>query len=323
MRISVVVPVYNVEKYLFKCVNSILQQTYKDLEIILVDDGSTDESGIICDELATMDNRIIVIHQTNQGLSAARNTGIENSHGEFIGFVDGDDFIEPTMYEVMARHAIDDCVDMCVVGINDVYEGSIPIKVDVKEYIFTCVEAYKEIMIGSIVPVAVCPKIFKRELFDNVRFTVGKYYEDVFFLSEMMPLVKLTWATTERLYNYVHRSESITTQSFNKKHLDIIDAYQKNYDVIMDLYPSLEREAMFRCYWSYFNVLDRLLSSDSYKSYPEYYDVVNYLKKNAINIAGTEYFSSSRRVSALLLKINVNFYKFALLIKEKRYKIKD
>ena len=99
--ISVIVPVYNVEKYLKKCVNSICNQTYENLEIILIDDGSTDNSGLICDELSCKDNRIVVIHQNNGGQATARNMGLSAAKGEFIGFVDSDDWIEPKLYETM------------------------------------------------------------------------------------------------------------------------------------------------------------------------------------------------------------------------------
>lgn len=102
--ISVIIPIYNVEEYLEKCVNSVLNQTYSDLEIILVDDGSTDNSGKICDELKNKDNRIIVIHQENQGLSAARNAGIAKALGEYIAFVDSDDYIMEDMYETLYKN---------------------------------------------------------------------------------------------------------------------------------------------------------------------------------------------------------------------------
>ncbi len=112
MKLSIIVPVYNVEKYLHKCVDSILSQTLTDFECILVDDGSTDNSSVICDEYAAKDPRIVVIHKQNGGLSSARNTGLDISQGDYIGFVDSDDWIEPEMYMYMYTYANDNSCDM-------------------------------------------------------------------------------------------------------------------------------------------------------------------------------------------------------------------
>ena len=120
--ISVIVPVYKVEKYLRKCVESIQNQTYKDLEIILVDDGSPDNSGKICDELREQDNRILVIHQQNVGLAGARNAGLAQCQGEFVAFVDSDDTIEPNMYQIMLE-TMDDKCDLVICGYRVVKEG--------------------------------------------------------------------------------------------------------------------------------------------------------------------------------------------------------
>ena len=119
--ISVIVPVYNTEKYLEKCVMSILNQTYKNLEIILIDDGSTDNSPQICDSLAEKDNRITVIHQPNGGVSSARNTGLDNTHGDYIMFVDSDDYIAPNMIEFLSENIGDTDIAMC--GYNSVDEN--------------------------------------------------------------------------------------------------------------------------------------------------------------------------------------------------------
>lgn len=112
--ISIIVPVYNVERYLNKCLDSIIHQTYNNLEIVLVDDGSTDWSGLICDAYATKDNRVTVIHKENNGLSAARNIGLEYSHGELIGFVDSDDYVDRQMYEILLRQLEEDKSDIAI-----------------------------------------------------------------------------------------------------------------------------------------------------------------------------------------------------------------
>ena len=131
--VSVIVPVYNVEKYLKRCVDSILAQSFADFELILVDDGSTDGSGLICDELAKTDNRITVQHNPNQGVSAARNNGIEAATGEWITFIDSDDYVLPDYLLSLYQGALESCADLVVTGIKHVFENA-PDKVIVREW---------------------------------------------------------------------------------------------------------------------------------------------------------------------------------------------
>ena len=124
-KISIIVPIYNIEKYLPRCLESILAQTYKNIEVILVDDGSVDNSGMIADTYARNDQRIIVIHQVNKGVSAARNAGLDLATGDYIGFVDGDDYIEPDMYEILMRIIDEQQVDIAHCGYQMVYPSRI------------------------------------------------------------------------------------------------------------------------------------------------------------------------------------------------------
>ncbi|HEL7541574.1 TPA: glycosyltransferase, partial [Enterococcus faecalis] len=127
-KISIIVPVYNVEKYLEKCVRSILAQTFTDFELILVDDGSPDSSGAMCDQFAEQDERVKVIHKENGGLSDARNAGIEIATGEYLGFVDSDDYIADDMYELLYTNIVKEDADLSICGIYDVYEGKEPVE---------------------------------------------------------------------------------------------------------------------------------------------------------------------------------------------------
>ena len=134
-KISIIVPIFNIEKYLSRCLDSILEQTYKNLEVILVDDGSVDNSGMIADKYARKDQRIKVIHQVNQGVSAARNTGIDLATGDYIGFVDGDDYIEPDMYEILMRIIEEQQVDIAHCGYQMVYPSKTEFYYNTKEKI--------------------------------------------------------------------------------------------------------------------------------------------------------------------------------------------
>ncbi|MBQ0108398.1 MAG: glycosyltransferase family 2 protein, partial [Phascolarctobacterium sp.] len=177
--LSVIVPVYKVEKYLPKCVDSIINQTYKDLEIILVDDGSPDNCPAICDEYAKKDSRIKVIHQENGGLCSARNTGIENAEGDFISFIDSDDWIEINMFEealdYLHKHDLDVvCCDTKVIkGNREIFRPRYRTNM-----IFNGQEGLNEILAGTLDNSA-CNKIYKRICIGNVRFPLGRHYEDV------------------------------------------------------------------------------------------------------------------------------------------------
>ena len=172
--ISVIVPVYNVEKYFDACINSIISQTYKELEIILVDDGSTDSSGRLCDQYAKKDSRIKVIHKENGGVSSARNTGIDIATGEYITFVDADDYIDANMYETLYEMAIKTGAE--IVECDFVYR-KVPENVKNQVYEISGLKALEKLYSDDteygILTVSPCNKIFKRDIVSNIRFKVG------------------------------------------------------------------------------------------------------------------------------------------------------
>ena len=150
-EISIIVPVYKVEKYLKKCVDSILAQTFTDFELILVDDGSPDDSGKICEEYAEKDARVRVLHKENGGLSSARNAGIEVAKGKYLGFIDSDDYIAEDMYELLYNTIIKEDADLSICGIYDVYEGKAPIVKPTIEKVVSAEEALLLILQGNII----------------------------------------------------------------------------------------------------------------------------------------------------------------------------
>ncbi|MGJ0706244.1 glycosyltransferase family 2 protein, partial [Enterococcus avium] len=177
-EISIIVPVYDVEKYLKKCVDSILNQTFKDFELILVDDGSPDNSGAICDQYAEKDSRVRVIHKENGGLSDARNAGIEVARGKYLGFVDSDDFVNEDMYKQLYTSIIENNADLSICGIFDLYEGKTPIKKTEKKLLLNRNEAMIMIFHGNEISVHAYNKLYKKEIFESLRYPVGKYHED-------------------------------------------------------------------------------------------------------------------------------------------------
>lgn len=319
--ISVIVPVYNVEKYLERCVKSIAAQTYKDLEILLIDDGSTDKSGKMCDDFQQTDSRIKAFHKQNGGLSDARNYGIEHSAGEFISFVDSDDYIDEKMLETLHRLITENDADLAVCSAMDVFEGKEVTQVKkIKEFNLNKVESYKYMLRGDGIPSA-CNKLYKRQTVGNVRFPVGKLYEDGFFTPQILKRVEKTAVTSKPMYYYFRRADSITTKPFRKGDLDVIEAYDKCVKQVKELCPEALPYAEFRYRNAYFNVLDKMLMRDDCKEIPEYKQVVKYLKKHTVQIVKDPGFGKMRKIAAVALKFSVPLYKKILLTKQKIYKI--
>ena len=217
--LSVIVPVYNMEKCLEKCVHSITNQTYRNMEIILVDNGSKDNSGEICDQLARADGRIKVIHKVNGGLSSARNAGLDAASGEYYGFVDSDDYIEPNMYETLMQCLYDyPEVEIACVGIiresEDLKYRNI-IRCSKETTYYNWIEATREILRSRDIGISVWCKVYKKVVFDGVRFPEGKTNEDAHILVELHRNRSVVHSG-QPLYHYVIRNGSITS-AYNPK----------------------------------------------------------------------------------------------------------
>lgn len=221
--ITVVVPVYNVETYIQHCAESISNQTYTNLEIYLVDDGSSDLSGTICDELAMKDKRFKVIHKANGGLSDARNVALDQAKGKYITFVDSDDYIPydaiEYMYELIKRYNAD-------ISIGNMYLTS---KVDDKienqetqHIVLNNKEAVTEMLYGSYYTASASGKLYKTSLFQNIRYPFGKLNEDLFTTYKVLDKSTKTVCTDKIVYYYFHRSGSIMNSSFNERRLDVL-----------------------------------------------------------------------------------------------------
>lgn len=210
-KLSIVVPVYNVEKYLERCINSLVAQTFSDYEIILVDDGSTDNSGKICDQFAKLNNKIKVIHKENGGLSSARNAGIDIATGKYIGFVDSDDWIEPDMYYNLYNAAVEHDLDMVICGVALNFEdGSSTIYYSTENFkVFKKEEALRAIFVDSLFYEEAWNKIYSRHIFDTVRYPIGKIHEDTFVICEILDRCNNIGYIPNVDYHYFQRNDSI------------------------------------------------------------------------------------------------------------------
>ena len=239
--ISVIVPVYNVEKYLERCIDSILKQTYSDLEILLIDDGSSDKSGKICDEYAKKDNRIKVIHKKNGGISDVRNVGIENAKGDYIGFVDSDDYIADDMFETLYKLSNENNADISIVSFYEMYNGKlIGVRDDKTLTKMDKQEALKELLIDTNIQSYMWNKLFKKELFDNLRFPLGKNFEDIATVLLIFERANKVVLLQEPKYYYLRRDDSIVGHRTNKTYLDYLEVVYDKYLYLKDKYPKIE-----------------------------------------------------------------------------------
>lgn len=241
--ISIIIPVYNVEGYVDYCIKSVINQTYKDLEIILIDDGSKDNSGKICDEWNLKDQRIIVIHKKNGGLSDARNTGIEIATGKYITFIDSDDYILPNYIQYLYNLITLYNADISVCQFLNVDEHNIVKKEmnDVAEYVVKGNEAcMREYLTGTTIDTVAWRKLYKTELFNSgIRYPVGKYHEDVWTTYRIIAECDIIAIGDQALYAYRNRSGSIINSEFSPKHLDSIYGFINRQDYMVNNFPGL------------------------------------------------------------------------------------
>lgn len=235
--ISIIIPVYNVEPYIEKCIESVINQTYQDLDIILVNDGSTDLSGDICDKYSKLDSRIRVIHQKNSGQSKARNVGISIARGEYIGFVDSDDYIELNMYEKLINTMEQYNADIVECAVKNIYTNKTVYNETKKIYICTGEEALKKHLEkpnDSKSPrAAVWSRLFKSEKIKSLKFPEGMIHEDFYFTYRaLLNCSKYCWID-EALYCHIYTNSNSTTQlPFSKKDLSKINIFKERMDYL-------------------------------------------------------------------------------------------
>lgn len=317
--ISVIVPVYNVQTYLERCVRSIQAQTLAEIEILLIDDGSTDQSGAMCDAYAAQDSRIRVIHKANGGLSDARNAGIDVASAEYVGFIDSDDYIAEDMYETLYNDLRAEDADVAVCGICHCYSNEIRYAADTtSRFVVDAQEIIRMILDSSKISVNAVNKLYKKSLFDDMRFPVGKQSEDAFLMVRLLSQIRRGVVNVAPKYYYVHRTGSITTHSYRPADHHVIEAYEQNFRFVEENYPSLRKEAEFRRFWAYFYVLDKALYSDTAEAIAAKREISRFLRKNALTILKNPFFGRSRKIATLLLLIHLGLYRRVVTLYDKK-----
>ena len=265
--ISIIVPVYNVENCVYDSVKSIMNQTYKNLEIILVDDGSTDNSGKVCDYLEEIDERITVIHQINKGLATARNTGIKNANGEYIGFVDSDDKIDCKMFERLVNLITKNNADLAICGFKKIYDIKTKNKTNYSEN-YTILNK-KGLLDEIIINLnnAAWNKLYKTSIVKKVNFPIGIIHgEDLLFLIDYTKYCNSAVFIDDELYFYFQRQGSITKTGYTIKSIDEVKVKDILKTKVEKEYPEYIPIANLYCFRSRMNLIRKIYLSKKEKS---------------------------------------------------------
>lgn len=309
--ISIIVPIYNVGKYLPKCIESILNQTFKNFELILVNDGSTDNSGVVCDDYAKKDTRIKIIHKSNGGVSSARNAGLYVAKGEYIGFVDPDDYIDKNMYEKLYRLCIDNNSDIAICRFNREINGKIQNKESTEEIIeLNNMEAMNELFKGNLYRFSLCNKLFSKKCFNDVLFPEERIHEDLSTTYKLFANSKKAVYINYCGYIYVRRENSILISTYNEKRLqafiawdEIIEFIDKNY------YEIIEQVIATFTYWCVDNILYILNQVNNSKKKNNYLNIIQkYTTKYYIYIKRNNILSRSYKLRIRIFNINYKLF---------------
>ncbi len=237
--ISILLPVYNAEKYIRRCIDSILAQTYKDFELVVLDDGSSDGSGVICDEYAGHDARMRVIHTPNGGVGAARNRLVEAAKGEYIGFVDSDDYIEPNMFEILYNNLIEYDADVSLCGTRFVFSKTVQSNASDRgeRRLFSPKEAVYKLIDNWTITCSPCDKLYKANMLEEIRFPEVTAFEDMLTVYRVLSNSSRIVYDDQLLYNYIKTPGSLLRNKFYTGHLTEIDARREMTEQIGSAYP--------------------------------------------------------------------------------------
>lgn len=320
--VSIIVPIYNVEKYVERCIDSIINQTLKEIEIILVDDGSTDNSGKICDEYARRDERIKVIHKKNGGQCSARNVGLDIAKGEYIGFVDSDDFIKLYMYEILYLQINKYNADIIKCNFVDVIDGQI------KQYeesnlttIYDTEKAFYNFInepyrFNKHFKAIMWDGLYKTKLFEEIRFPEGFIYEEGYVLPKLFLKSNKLVHLDKNLYYYVKNKKGTMAQGLNENGLKSIDDWKEIHYLLYDKYPMLNKYTAYRWIDKYLNLYKSLYYRKDIDKNDYYKNYIRCELKNRIS-----YFQAIITDKKILKKVRIFNYNPKLYLFFLKYKI--
>lgn len=307
-KISVVLPVYNVEQYLHKGVESVLNQTYANLEIILIDDGSTDRSPAICDEFSVRDERVIVIHKKNGGLSDARNAGTQIATGKYITYIDSDDIVEPDYVEYLYSLVLKYNCRMSLCTHTVVFEnGKRIVYGNGAEEVLTAKQCLDRMLYHDTIDTSAWGKLYQLELAKEIPYPVGKLFEDI-------GTTYLFFIKSERIacgyqskYLYMQRKNSIVSGKFNPAKLDLLEMTDKMAKDVYEYFPELKNGLLRRKIYARFSTLNQMLDVKGYDKERE--DILKYLSKHKKEILRDKRAQKRDKIAMMLLGLGYPIYK--------------
>lgn len=307
--VSLIVPVYNAESFLDDCMRSILKQTYNNLEIILIDDGSTDASPKMCDAYAAEDTRVLVIHKEHGGLSAVRNHGINEAAGEFIVFIDSDDTVDEDyisyLYGLITKYntSMSICQHRVISNDRVIHEyGS-----DGDECL-TSKTCLTRMLYHDVIDTSAWSKMYRRELFDGVSYPEGRRYEDIATTYKLMVKCDNIAVGYESKYSYAVHVNSIVNAPFEKYKLDMLDMTDDMGTNVLKIYPDLDKAVMRRRVYSRFSTLNQMLHTDEYPEVRE--EIISFIKTNGKEVVKGPLTPRRDKIAYTLLKISFPLYRF-------------
>lgn len=310
-KLSVIVPVYNVERYLNRCVDSILKQDYEDFELILINDGSPDNCGSICEEYAKRDHRIRVIHQENKGLAETRNVGIKNAGGKYISFIDSDDYIVQGTYSHCMSIIDGYNADILCFQHIDIYDNRLVEKEDYtlspEIKLFSTQEALDALLYPNYIDVITCNKIIKKELFTGIKYPTGMLYEDMFTTYKYIAKAQKIVSTNQKFYVYCHREGSIGTQKYSTRSLDLSKAVLETYTFVKNNYPGARNAEVGLLFWLVVVANMMIKGKAEDKDYLK--NVQKFGRKNTFRILSNPYLGLVRKMELLLFSFSLTIYK--------------
>lgn len=320
-QISIIVPVYNVELYLQRCIDSILKQDFKDFELLLIDDGSTDKCSEICESYLQKDNRVKVIHKENGGLSSARNVGLEIAQGKYIGFVDSDDWISPYMYEKLYSFCEEEKLDMAICGVKQCYEEGKKETIyskGKKRMIMDRKAALTELFVNSSFGEEAWNKLYRNHVFENIRYPEGKIHEDTFCICDIMEKCNKIGFTPETYYFYYQRSNSIMNSMKRIPTLDKIESVDLVLKHLKKFYPDIYYNSLYNLASAPLKNLEVVLDDQSPKVKVYQYKLKCFYRKYAIDVIKSQGFPIGTKLIMISLSISAGITHFLLKIKRKK-----
>jgi glycosyltransferase involved in cell wall biosynthesis len=303
--ISIIVPVYNVEKYLTRCVNSLINQTYEEVEIILINDGSPDQCPKICDEFANNYENINVVHQKNAGLSAARNSGIDIAKGKYLTFVDSDDYINNELLNILKNHIDENSVLLSMCSYLKVNDSTDVSEIVIPNKNLKLVNDYQamEMLLDDQSKCTAWGKLYNKDLFKNIRYPTDKIMEDMFVIPELFRKAKLIAIDSQQLYFYNQEGFSITRSNFNYKKLDMIEATKLWTQTTELYYPKLINKALMHYFSTILNTCFFLANSNDEFRISKYKALKKEILNNFKQIINSKFTRRNDKIKVILMKL--------------------